>query len=221
MENTTEKRSIFNILSLVAVIGPALFLIVFIVEGFVRTGYSPLKDTVSALSLGGRGWIQITSFLICGILVTLMAFCMLRLLRDSGAGKASFILLVILGISLFLSGIFVMDIAGTPANAMSPSGIMHGIFGGLIFLLMPAVLLVFLGVRRLPNWARVVTIIFGVVILFADIMFIAATRVPALIAMTLSFAGLLQRLVLVPFFIWLIILGFILYRMPENKIEII
>lgn len=220
MERTTENKSIFNILSLAAVIGPLLFLTVFIVEGFVRTDYSPLKDYVSALSLGDRGWVQIVNFLICGTLVTLLAFCMGKLRGGSGAGKASSFLLGITGISLFLAGVFVMDNAGTPLSEMSAAGILHGIFGGLVFLLAPALPLVFLAEANLQKWTRIVTIIFGAVILLADIVFMVATKIPPLAEMTKSFGGLLQRFVLVPFFIWLIILGFILYKTPQKTKEI-
>ena len=37
------------------VIGPALFIIVFLVEGAVRSGYDPVRMQVSYLSLGDAG----------------------------------------------------------------------------------------------------------------------------------------------------------------------
>jgi hypothetical protein len=44
-------------------IGPALFVLVFTLEGWLRPGYDPLAMYVSALSLGPSGWIQITQLL--------------------------------------------------------------------------------------------------------------------------------------------------------------
>ena len=50
------------------IIGPALFVGIFMLEGWVRPGYEPLKMYVSALSLGSRGWIQIVNFVGFGFL---------------------------------------------------------------------------------------------------------------------------------------------------------
>ncbi len=52
-------------------IGPAFFVTVFTVEGWLRPGYEPLKTYVSALSLGPRGWIQIANFILFGGLLFL------------------------------------------------------------------------------------------------------------------------------------------------------
>lgn len=216
MEKPIKNKSKYNLLSLISVIGPAIFLLVFIVEGFVRSDYSPLKDYVSALSLGSRGWVQITSFYICGLAVILLAFCAGKMHWNSRRGKAASILLGIFGISLFLSGLFVMDPAGTPISEMSAAGILHGVFGGMVFLLMPVVPLVFLGEFSSQRRTSLLTLIFSVIILIADIVFVVATKIPPLAAATLPFGGLLQRLVLIPFFIWLIILGFILYKTPDK-----
>ncbi len=44
------------------IIGPALFVAVFIIEGLLRPDYNAFSTYVSALSLGPRGWIQIVKF---------------------------------------------------------------------------------------------------------------------------------------------------------------
>lgn len=46
---------------LAGVIGPSLFVLVFLVEGWLRPGYDPAADYVSALSLGERGWVRPSS----------------------------------------------------------------------------------------------------------------------------------------------------------------
>jgi hypothetical protein len=50
------------------IIAPALFVTVFMIEGWIRPGYEPLNTFVSALSLGPRGWIQIANFISFGAL---------------------------------------------------------------------------------------------------------------------------------------------------------
>ena len=40
------------------------FVIVFLVEGAVRSGYDPVRLVVSYLSLGDGGWVQVATFLV-------------------------------------------------------------------------------------------------------------------------------------------------------------
>lgn len=53
--------------------GPPLFVLAFVLEGMFRPGYSPARDTVSALDLTGQGWQQIASFLVTGVLTVAFA----------------------------------------------------------------------------------------------------------------------------------------------------
>ncbi|MBE1484431.1 putative membrane protein [Plantactinospora soyae] len=50
-------------------VAPGLFILVFLVDGATRAGYDPTYHPVSALSLGPRGWIQITNFVLTGLLL--------------------------------------------------------------------------------------------------------------------------------------------------------
>jgi hypothetical protein len=57
-EDMTEGHRLTNLmLSCGAVAGP-LFVAIFTVEGAKREGYDPVRETVSALALGKRGWTQ-------------------------------------------------------------------------------------------------------------------------------------------------------------------
>jgi hypothetical membrane protein len=49
-------------------IGPLLFIIVFLIEGVTRPGYSAWRDFVSDLSLSNQRWMQVANFLVCGLL---------------------------------------------------------------------------------------------------------------------------------------------------------
>ena len=49
-------------------IGSALFITVFMVEGWLRPGYDWLSTFISELSIGPRGWIQIVNFITLGTL---------------------------------------------------------------------------------------------------------------------------------------------------------
>ena len=67
-------------------VGPALFVGIFMLEGWLRPGYNPLSTYVSALSLGSRGWIQIANFIVLGILLLIFSFAVRS---EFPAGKAS------------------------------------------------------------------------------------------------------------------------------------
>ncbi|NIJ13521.1 hypothetical protein FHU38_003865 [Saccharomonospora amisosensis] len=45
------------------VAGPALFTLIWLVEGVLRPGYDPMRNWISELALSERGWIQIVNFL--------------------------------------------------------------------------------------------------------------------------------------------------------------
>ncbi|MBX2963688.1 MAG: DUF998 domain-containing protein [Cyclobacteriaceae bacterium] len=51
------------------VIGSCLFIIVASVEGSQRPDYDPWQQSISALSLGSRGWIQIFNFFVFGVII--------------------------------------------------------------------------------------------------------------------------------------------------------
>src|SRR4051812_1751896 len=53
------------------VVGPPLFVIAFLVEGALRSEYSPSSQTVSELATGSQGWQQIANFLLFAVLLAL------------------------------------------------------------------------------------------------------------------------------------------------------
>lgn len=190
------------------VIGPSLFVVVFLVEGWLRPGYNPAADYVSALSLGERGWVQFTSFLIVGVCLLLFTIAVFWEFPDGVASRAGPILLGTIGIGLLLSGPFVMDPAGTPSAMLSWHGLIHGVLGGIVFVLMPIVCFVYLKrFRRDPRWRSLwpATLVLGTITAVADLVFTVATKLPGLVTLTAPWAGLLQRLVLIPFMAWVIV----------------
>ena len=57
-----------KVLLLCGILTGPLFLVVAIIQAITRSGYNVRLNAVSQLSLGDRGWIQITSFLLAGLL---------------------------------------------------------------------------------------------------------------------------------------------------------
>jgi hypothetical membrane protein len=61
------------LLSCGAIAGP-FFIVVFLIEGALQNGYDPLREAVSALATGPRGWVQQANFIVTGALMFAYAF---------------------------------------------------------------------------------------------------------------------------------------------------
>ncbi len=62
-----------TILLSAGVLGTTLFVLVFLIDGATRSGYHPVRQPVSALALGPRGWGQTTNFIVSGLLTAASA----------------------------------------------------------------------------------------------------------------------------------------------------
>src|SRR5215211_6640006 len=160
-------------------IGSALFITVFMVEGWLRPGYDWLSTFISELSIGPRGWIQIFNFIILGTLFLVFTRGVAAEFREGKASKWGPILLAIIGISFLVSGPLVTDVAGTPRDQMTPQGTLHGIFGALVFSLAPVSCFVFWRrFREDPDWKhlRGWTLAAGLITMVAVILLSIATK---------------------------------------------
>ena len=88
---------------------------------------------ISFLSLGRLGWVQDSSFLICGLLATAFSFGLRRTIRGERGGTWGPILIGLYGIGMMMAGIFHPDPAfgfppGAPAgmpSSMSLHAVLH------------------------------------------------------------------------------------------------
>lgn len=130
--------------------GALLFPAVFLVDGWLRRGYSSLRHTVSALATGSRSWLQTVNFILCGTAITIGAAGLVL--------SGSFILaaaVAVFGLGLVLSGVFPMDpMRGYPPGTArdDPQGFstahrLHDAAGAVVFFVMPVMpaVLVFTG----------------------------------------------------------------------------
>lgn len=187
-------------------IGSALFVTVFTIEGWLRSGYDARSTFISELSIGPRGWIQILNFIVLGILFLVFAWGVAAEFRDGKASRAGPILLGIIGFSFLVSGPFVTDLARTPRDQMSLHGLIHGIFGALVFSLSPISCFVFWRrFRQDPKWKRLAgwTLAAGVTTGAAVILLSAATKTTVIPNIFTPWNGLIQRMVIIPYLIWI------------------
>ena len=129
--------------SLVAgIVGTALFVVTFLVDGLTRPGYHPVRQPVSALALSRRGWVQTANFLVSGLLIAAAAPG-LQAATGSVWLTAS---VVVFGLALVASGVFPMDPMrgyppGTPdvtPTTYSRRHQLHDYAGVLVFGSLPA-----------------------------------------------------------------------------------
>ncbi|MBE1484426.1 DUF998 domain-containing protein [Plantactinospora soyae] len=126
-------------------VAPGLFILVFLVDGATRAGYDPTYHPVSALSLGPRGWIQITNFVLTGLLLLGFAVGLRRALHPGRASRWGPLMISGYGLSLLLSGTFVMDptrgyppgTTGDSSAGTSWHGVLHDNLGIVVFLSVP------------------------------------------------------------------------------------
>jgi Protein of unknown function (DUF998) len=108
------------------VVGAPLFVLAFVIEGSHREGYDRMREPVSSLSLGPRGWTQRANFIGTGALM--LAFAEgLREVTLAGRGGARWVprFVAAYAIGLIGAGVFVTDPVayGRPeAPTTSPTG---------------------------------------------------------------------------------------------------
>ena len=143
-----ETKVTKSLLTAGAIAGP-IYVVVGLVQAFTRPGFDITRHALSLLSNGDLGWIQVTNFLVSGLLVIAGAVGMRRALE--GKGKTWGTLLIgVYGLSLIGASIFKADPAmgfpiGTPegVTTMSTHGLLHFMTGGIGFLALIAACFVF------------------------------------------------------------------------------
>jgi hypothetical protein len=120
-----------------------------LVQALTRDGFDLTRHDLSLLANGPLGWIQITTFVVSGLMTVAAAVGMGRALRVLGGGPGATWgprLVAGYGIGLVGAGAFVADPMngfppGTPdgpATTIGVGGIGHLVFGGLGFLCLVA-----------------------------------------------------------------------------------
>lgn len=122
------------------VIAGPLYVVVALAQARTRDGFDLSKHAWSLLANGDLGWIQITNFIITGLLIVAAA---IGLYRASASVWAS-LLIGAYGLGMVGAGVFRADPAqgfpvGTPeTTTMSWHGMLHFMIGGVGFLCLVA-----------------------------------------------------------------------------------
>ena len=225
---TRDQRLTTRLLIAGGAIGPLLFIVVLLIEGATRPGYSAWHNYGSSLSLGDQGWMQIANFLVCGLLVLCFAVGLRRVLQFGKGSVWGPLLLGLFGLSLIVAGLFVTDPSlGYPpgthgSGPQTLHGTIHGVNGLVAFISVAAASFVmarrFAGDPDWKGWAPY-SILTGVLVV---VLFVAMTVVSALDengVLPNSPTGLLQRIAIIAGWGWVCLLAIQLLRKMREPLS--
>jgi len=107
----TNHRTI-QLLTLGAIIGPALFLLAWLLLETIRAGYSPISQPISALAIGQNGVYMRIAFLLDGLFTTIGVITVFRGLKNKLSTATLWICALLMSLSplgLLWAGIFTMN----------------------------------------------------------------------------------------------------------------
>ena len=127
-----------------------LFIIAVLIEGATRSDYNSFLFPLSSLSIGDFGWIQISNFIVTGILILVFSIGLRQVFNSATAKFRGSLLIGLVGIGLIGAGVFVTDpIFGYPTNEplvlrqFTLQGHLHDAFSMLVFVCLPWACFVF------------------------------------------------------------------------------
>lgn len=172
-----------------AAAGP-VFAVVALAQAFTREGFGLRHDTLSLLSNGDLGWIQVLNFIVSGVLYVIGAVGMRQALRPGRASTWGPRLIGAFGVGMVGAGVFRPDPAfgfppGTPAGrAVTTSwhGGLHYTIASLAFVGLVAAFFVL--ARRLsadgqPGWAIASRVVAALLLVATAAISVAADKSPA------------------------------------------
>jgi hypothetical membrane protein len=168
---TPAARITRSLLGYGIVAGP-LYVVVALTQALTRDGFDLSRHAWSLLANGGLGWIQITNFVVTGLMIVAAALGVRRALASGRARIWAPVLIGAYGVRLIGAGIFRADPAqgfpvGTPeTTTISLHGMLHLTVGATGFVCLVAACLVLAnrfsgdGRRRLALFSRITAAVF-------------------------------------------------------------
>lgn len=198
-------------------VGPLLFILVFLVEEATRPGYSIVRNFVSSLALGPGGWAQVANFLVCGVLTLAFVVGLRRVISSGPASLFGVGFLGIYAVALITAGMFSTDPGqGYPPGIPTPAhpsghGIIHALAGLVVFVSLS--LAIFIFTRRFAvreGWSG--WTVYSALSGLATLGFFIASVAP-----TPGLSGILQRVAIIVGWVWIALLAARLLRGAAAK----
>ena len=206
-------------------LAPAVFILVIMIEGFLRPHYDWIHHWGSELSLGPLGWIQAMNFVVTGAATIAFAFGLRRVLRPGRGSLSGPLFTGLFGLSLIVAGAFTIDPQpgyappGTVAGQETLHGAIHDLNAFPCFAALTAAVLVFsyrfAGERR---WGGLAYSLATAMIVLATFVVSGMLFTNALDNGTLpeSLHGLVQRITIAAGFGWFSVFAVRSLRMSAN-----
>jgi hypothetical protein len=203
-----------------------LYVGVIVLEGLLRPDYNDMTMFISELALGPGGFVQIANYIVFGLSILLFAIGVALTFGTTRAGRIGVTLLVIVGICSVAAGLFVID--PVPASGltykpgaigppdMSFSSKFHYVVSSLMFVLAPVCAFCFVFAGRFAKDAiwqafRRWSLVLGIVMALGLILMKLATVPPPTNPLR-PWRGLIQRVIVLPFSVWLFAFGAVLLK---------
>jgi hypothetical protein len=182
--SSNDSQLTSKLLTAGVIAGP-FFIALSLLQAFTREGFDWIRHPASLLSLGDLGFIQISNFVITGMLFIAFAVGLKRVLTAGVGRKWLSLLFIVVGIAFILGGVFVADPAfgfpaGTPEGmpkTMSWHSLIHGFAPVIGSLAISAALLIF--ARRLWKQGRRSASIVTILVVIVSFVLSALPQVTA------------------------------------------
>jgi hypothetical membrane protein len=208
-EVVSQPNRIVRYSAIAGIVGPVLYTITWLVLGFLEPTYSHTRDPISNLSAIGASFALVMTVIIFvfAILIIVFAFGLQRGLPPGFWGGP---------VALVIAGVGYVGIALAPLNLADPGdpNVPHTISATVtVFAMMLAPILTFPRLRRDPGWRNLSG--YSIATTAAAFAFMVMASLPTFA----DWAGLMQRLVLAVFLVWMVVIAIRLYVLATPSPE--
>jgi hypothetical membrane protein len=197
-----------------AMAGSVSFVLLFTIAGFLRPGYSPIRQAISDLGVGPMAWLVNIPMGTLGLLLTAFGLAFSEAMRPVMSSTWRWVcttLVALPGVGLVGASVFTED----PSTLL-----MHILVGATLGLYLPVVtfFLVGLQLRRNSEWRGHGT--YSLVVSLATVAAIAFMQfafVPSSPLAGLGLGGLAERVDLIVILAWYFVMGWRLFWLNRQK----
>ena len=209
---TVKKLNVHSALAIAGMAGPVILVVTDLTAAFSTPDYNLIRDSISSLALTDIGWIQSIGFLTIGLLVEIFAAGLLFDILDHRGFHLSITCLALMGFGMLLLGAFHTDPVGVPETI---HGTIHDVAATAVFWLFPVTcILIAPALRHDRYWESLFkyTIITGILGFALAIMVLVLSD-------TASWFGLAERILVANTVIWVMAMGWRLFRISITRIN--
>ena len=204
-EVVSQPNRIVRYSAIAGIVGPVLYTLTWLVLGFLEPTYSHTRDPISNLSAIGASSALVMTIVIFVFAILIIAFAIgLQLELPTGFWGGP--------LALVIAGVGYVGIALAPLNLADPGdpNVPHTISATVtVFAMLLAPILTFPRLRRDPGWRNLSGYSIATTVVAFALMVMASLPTFA------DWAGLMQRLVLAVFLIWMVVIAIRLYAISS------